>query len=348
MTLPEEPPRSLRLRIDRDALTANWRALDRLSGDAMTGAAVKANGYGLGIHAVVPTLRDAGARQFFLAHWSEVAAVLEHVDGSAISVLHGIRNAEEAAYARATGVIPTINSLRQAALWTQSGGGTCHLMVDSGINRLGLAPSEVGDPAVQALEIDILMSHLASAEEESAQNARQLRIFQDIIPSVRAKRLSLANSAGIMLGAEYCFDLTRPGLALYGGIAQPALSSHISQVAYPQAAIMQTRDLLPGDSVGYNALWTAERPTRVGTVSIGYADGFLRMMGPGSALQHGEHALPVLGRVSMDMTVVDLGNSNAKEGDFLDLPGNLPALSRSSGLSQYEILTLMGQRFDRG
>jgi len=347
MTLPDEPPRSLRLQIDRAALAENWRKLDRLSGAATAGAAVKADAYGLGVDAVVPTLRDAGAQNFFVAHWSEVAPVIAHVEGSAISVLHGVRNAQEAAYARATGVIPTINSLRQAKLWSEGGGGRCHLMVDSGINRLGVALSELADPALQALEIDILMSHLACAEEESDRNTRQLQLFRQAIPQVSAKRLSIANSAGIMLGADYHFDLTRPGLALYGGIAHPKLAEHITQVAFPRAAIIQTRNLDAGDAVGYNATWIAQRPTRVGTVSIGYADGFLRLMGPGSALHHSGQLLRVLGKVSMDMIVVDLTESTAQEGDFLDLPGDLPALAKRSGLSQYEILTSFGGRYVR-
>ncbi len=347
MTIPDEPPRSLRLRIDRAALTANWRALDRLSGNAIAGAAVKADAYGLGVDVAVPTLRDAGARHFFLAHWSEVPPVLEHVEGSAVCVLFGTRNADEAAFARATGVIPVINSLNQAQLWNESGGGTCHLMVDSGINRLGLALSELADPAVQALDVDILMSHLASAEDDTPQNAQQLGVFQEAVAQVGARRLSLANSAGIMLGHDYHFDMTRPGIALFGGIPHPDLANHIAQVAYPRAAVIQTRDISPGDAVGYNATWVAEHPTRVAIVSIGYADGFLRMMGKGSALQHEEHTLPVLGRVSMDMIAVDVGNSGVKDGDFLDLPGDLGKISRRSGLSQYEILTILGDRFDR-
>ncbi len=348
MILPEQPPRSLRLRIDRDALAANWRALDRLSGQAEAGAAIKANAYGLGVDAVVPVLRDAGARHFFLAHWSEVAPVLQHVGGSALTVLHGVRNSQEAAFARATGVIPTINSVLQARIWNESGGGKCHVMIDSGINRLGLSVTELTDPAVQSLDVDILMSHLASADEDSPQNAIQLSMFNDAIPLVQSRARSLANSAGIMLGPDYHFDLTRPGLALYGGIAHPGLAETIAQVVFPQAAIIQTRDLRAGDAVGYNAQWIAERPTRVGTVSIGYADGFLRLLGPGSALHHDGRMLPVLGRVSMDMIVVDLTGTDAKEGDFLDLPADLLSLSRRSGISQYEILTSMGQRFERG
>ncbi|QZH74808.1 MAG: alanine racemase [Erythrobacter sp.] len=347
MILPDPPQRSLRLRVDKDALASNWRALDRLSGNASAGAAVKANAYGLGVDAVVPALRDAGARQFFLAHWSEVPAVLAHVPGDAIALLHGVRNGAEAGYARATGVRPVINSLQQAQVWNASGGGTCHLMVDSGINRLGLAPGELSDPVVQALEVDTLLSHLASADEDSPQNARQLATFRDAAGLVKARRLSLANSAGIMLGADYHFDLTRPGIALYGGIPNPSLAGKIGQVAFPQAAVIQLRNLSPGDAVGYNATWTANHPIRAATVSIGYADGLLRQMGPGCALQHGCSMFPVIGRVSMDMIVVDAGESGIKEGDFLDLPFDLQSVSQRSGLSQYELLTVLGQRFAR-
>ncbi|RJY08475.1 alanine racemase [Aurantiacibacter aquimixticola] len=342
-----EPPRSLRLTIDREALAENWRTLDTLSGDAATGAAVKADAYGIGVDIAVPTLRDAGCRQFFLAHWSEVPAVLAHVEADAVSILHGVRNAEEAAFAKGTGAVPVINSPRQAAIWRDAGGGTCHVMVDSGMNRLGMSLADLGDPVVQSLQVDALMSHLASADEDTAQNADQLAVFRKAVPLLAAKRLSLSNSAGIALGADFNIDLTRPGLALYGGIPHPALRGKIRQVAFPQAAIIQTRDLSPGDKVGYNAKWIAERPTRAGTVSLGYADGFMRLMGQGSALHFGEHELPILGRVSMDMVVVDLGESGAGEGDFLDVPFDLPDLAARSGLSQYEILTGLGRRFER-
>ena len=347
MTLLEEPPRSLRLRIDRTGIADNWRMLDALSGSAETGAAVKANAYGVGVEAAVPALLAAGARSFFVAHWSEVGAVRTLAAQASVSVLHGVRNDQEAAYARATGAIPVINSLHQAQVWSASGGGPCHLMVDTGINRLGIAPSEIGDPAIRALTIDTLMSHLASADEDSALNALQLQRFREAAAAIPAKRLSLANSAGIARGADFACDLTRPGLALYGGVPHPSLAGRIRQVAFPEAAILQIRHLAPGDSVGYNATWTAQRPTRAATVSIGYADGFLRQMGPDCALQHEGKALPLLGRVSMDMIVVDASDSTAKEGDFLEIPCELPEVSRRSGLSQYEVLTVLGQRFAR-
>ena len=151
MKLPELPPSTLRLRLDAEALAHNWRALDRLSGQANAGAAVKADGYGLGVDNVVPVLRDAGARDFFVAHWSEAPAVLGHVDPACLAVLHGPLRAEDAQFARATGVRPVINSLLQAKLWVEAGGGPCDLMVDTGINRLGLPPAQIGDPLVAAL-----------------------------------------------------------------------------------------------------------------------------------------------------------------------------------------------------
>ena len=349
MTLPDLPPPALRLTFDREALAANWRALDRLSGGAAAGAAVKADAYGLGVDTVVPTLLAAGARDFFVAHWSEVPAVLRHVEPAGLSVLHGPLRSEDAQFARAAGVRPVINSLHQARLWLEAGGGPCDLMLDSGINRLGLPPAEIGDPLVAALEIDTLLSHLASADEDVAQNAAQLALFDRLARHLPSRRRSLANSAGIALGPAYAFDLTRPGLALYGGVPRPELGEVIRQVAYPQAAVLQLRDLSPGDRVGYNASFTADRPLRAATVSLGYADGFLRCWGSNGWLGHGGTRLPLLGRVSMDMVVVDCSVApELREGDWLDVPYSLPEASVRCGLTQYELLTVLGRRFLRG
>ncbi len=347
MTLPEPPPPSLRLRIDRQALISNWQTMDALSGSASAGAAVKADGYGLGIDNVMPALLQAGARQFFVAHWGEVPGVLAHAPAHSIAVLHGVRNAQEAAYARATGVLPVINSAEQARVWLDAGGGACHLMVDSGINRLGIAPAQLGVEEVSRLEIDTLLSHLASADEDSELNARQLARFQEASSMIEARSLSLANSAGIALGPDYHFDLTRPGLALYGGIPRRELADSIRQVAHIEAAVLQTRDLEPGETVGYNAIWQARKPTRVATISLGYADGILRSWGDRGALQHDGRNLPIIGRVSMDMIIVDCTNSPLKEGDFCSLSYDLPKASKTAQLSQYELLTLLGSRFDR-
>ena len=213
----DTPQPTLRLNIDKDALAANWRSLDRMSGAARAGAAVKAQCYGLGVEACVPTLRDAGANQFFVAHWSEVAAVAAHVPADCISVLHGPMNSQDAAYARSTGAVPVINSLHQAQVWQDSGGGLCDVMVDTGINRLGIAPQHVCEDVVQALNVRNLMSHLACADEDSPKNALQLEAFREVAGKLNHQSLSLANSAGIALGPDYAFGLTRPGLSLYGG-----------------------------------------------------------------------------------------------------------------------------------
>lgn len=342
------PPPSLRLTVDIAALAANWQTLDALSGGARAGAAVKADCYGLGVDTCVPALRDAGCETFFVAHWSEVAAVARHVQGRQIAVLHGVLNDADCAYARQTGAVPVINSLEQAARWTASGGGACHLMVDTGINRLGIARHEAGAPEIAALAIDILMSHLASADEDSAMNTRQLAAFRDVAALVPHHRASLANSAGIALGADYAFDLTRPGLALYGGVPRGELAGSIRPVAQVQAAILQCRTLESGESVGYNATFTAPAPMRVGTVSIGYADGFLRQRGPGNALLHGEVRLPILGKVSMDMVVVDLAAApGLTAGDWLTVPWDINDAAQQSTLSPYELLTVIGGRLRR-
>lgn len=344
----QAPDPTLRLTIDKAALASNWRVLDRMSGSASAGAAVKADCYGLGIGACVPVLREAGARQFYVAHWSEVAKLARHVPSGEIAVLHGPVRDDEAAYAKSTGVMPVINSLEQARRWSAHGGGACHLMIDTGINRLGIAPAEIGDPAIAALDVDILMSHLASADEDDPANARQLARFRDCLALVPHRRASLANSAGIALGADYAFDATRPGLALYGGVPRDELTGTIKQVGQIEAAVIQIRQIAAGDRVGYNGLFTAEKPMLVATVSLGYADGFLRARGPGCALHSGEASLPILGKVSMDMVVVDCENApDLSEGDWLGVPFALPHAAQQSSVSQYELLTVIGQRLRR-
>ncbi len=348
MTTPEPPPASLRLIVDEEALAANWRALDELSGRAKAGAAVKADGYGLGIAKVAPVLRDAGCATFYVAHWSEVAPLLAHVPAEATVVLHGPATAGEAAYGIATGVRPAINTLAQARLWREAGGGVCDLMVDTGINRLGLPPTELGDPVIAALEIDTLHSHLACADEDNPLNAVQLARWQSARGQVRHRRAALANSAGIVLGAAYHGDLTRPGLALYGGIARQELVGTIRQVARLETALLQVRDVAAGEGVGYNSTFVAPGPMRLGVVALGYADGYLRCWSGKGSLRSGEAELPVLGRVSMDMTIVDLTAApRLREGDWLSVEYELPAAAAATGLSQYELLTLLGARFAR-
>ncbi|MXP28454.1 alanine racemase [Porphyrobacter algicida] len=341
------PPPSLRLDLDTGALASNWRVLDRMSGTAKAGAAIKADCYGLGAAQCLPILREAGARDFFVAHWSEVPGALAHCPPDEIAVLHGLMGRQDADFARQTGVRPVLNSLQQARLWHDAGGGVCHVMVDTGINRLGLAMDEIGDPILAKLGIDVLLSHLACADEDEPMNARQLDAFRKVIAKVPHRRASLANSAGIALGSDYGFDLTRPGLALYGGVPRPEMAGELRQVAYPKAALINIRQIEAGEGVGYNATFTAPKPICVGVVSLGYADGILRSWA-GANLLSDDRALPILGKVSMDMIVIDLSAApELKEGDWVELPYYLPDAAQQTSLSQYELLTLLGDRFRR-
>ena len=345
---PDAPPPPLRLAIDYAALTSNWRVLDRLSGKARAGAAIKADGYGLGARGVTAALAGAGCRDFFVAYSSEAAAVADLIDPAQISVLHGPQSLQDAAWIAAQGFRPVINSLAQAALWRAVGGGACDVMVDTGINRLGLPAAELSDPLIGQLTVSTLMSHLASADQDSALNAVQLGRWQQACAQVSHRESSLANSAGIMLGPDYHGDLTRPGLALYGGIERAELAECIRQVVVPQAAIMQIRQIAAGETVGYSATFTAPHAMRVGVVAIGYADGYLRAWSGKGQMHHGAAVLPVLGRVSMDMTVIDLSAAPSLcEGDWVDIDYALPEASAKTGLAQYELLTGLGSRFAR-
>lgn len=336
----------LRLRLDRAALVANWRMLAALSGTAACGAAVKANGYGLGACEVVAHLAAAGCRDFFVATWGEALALADA--GVAVSVLHGVRAEDMTVALAATHARPVLNSVQQVRRWREAGGGACDVMVDTGMNRLGIRPEDVAAGLLDGLQVETLMSHLASADEDVPLNARQRDAFAALRGRSGARRMSLANSAGIALGSDYAFDLTRPGIALYGAVPVPALAGRTRQVVAPEAQILQRRLVPAGGSVGYNATWTATVDTEVAIINLGYADGYLRCFsGKGRAVL-GDRVLPVIGRVSMDLTAVDVSAApELAEGDWLALDYDLPTVSALSGLSQYELLTGLGARYDR-
>ncbi|PTS76258.1 alanine racemase [Sphingomonas sp. HMWF008] len=335
----------LRFRLDAAALTDNWRALDRMSGAAACGAAVKANGYGLGARGVVERLAGAGCRDFFVATWAEAAALGDL--GVGVSVLHGVRE-EDMPTARSGIARPVLNTATQIARWREAGGGRCDVMVDTGMNRLGVSVEAVGQGLLDGLEIDTLMSHLACADEDSPANARQCAALEGLRGRTGAKRLSLANSAGIALGPDYAFDLTRPGLALYGGVPRSELAGVVRQVVTPEAQILQRRTLASGESIGYNALYTATAPTEVAILNIGYADGYWRGFSNAGAARVGDAVLPVLGRVSMDLTAICVDAApDLAEGDWVAIDYALPHAAALSGMSQYELLTGLGARAER-
>jgi alanine racemase len=338
----------LRLRLDGAALVSNWRWLSARSGGAACGAAVKANGYGLGAAEVVRRLSKAGCRDFFVSNWAEASALEPLLEnGATLSVLHGVRE-EDMAVAMTSRARPVLSTPAQVRRWKAAGGGACDVMIDTGINRLGLDWRDDVAALVEGLRIETLMSHLASADEDGDQSARQLERFSAIRGRVTARRFSLANSAGICLGDGYAFDLTRPGLALYGGVPRAQAEGHIAQVVAPQAQVLQRRRVMAGDCIGYNATHRATADMEIAVLNLGYADGYLRgFSGRGQASVEG-HLLPVVGRVSMDLLAVNVGERpDIGEGDWLTIDYALPEAARQSGLSQYELLTGLGARFDR-
>lgn len=342
---PASPP--LRLLLDKGALQHNWRWLTAASGGAACGAAIKANGYGLGASEVMAHLAGAGCRHFFVATWAEAEVLAPLAEGLSLSVLHGVRS-EDIDVALNSNARPVLTSPEQIARWLQVGGGACDVMVDTGINRLGIDWRSDVATLLQGLEINVLMSHLASADEDETFSWTQQQRFIDIAERVPAKRYSLANSAGICLGNSYNFGLTRPGLALYGGIPRKEAAGHIKQVVTPQAQVLQRRFVLAGDQVGYNGMFRAERDTPVAILNIGYADGYLRGFSGAGTVFAGTVALPVIGRVSMDLLIVDISDApDVGEGDWLSIGYDLPTAAAASGLSQYELLTGLGQRFER-
>jgi alanine racemase len=333
----------LRLRLDTQALIDNWRTLDRMSGTAACGAAVKANGYGLGAIEVAKRLAGAGCRDFFVANWAEAQALAPL--GLPVSVLHGVR--EEDMPAALSGFArPVLNTAQQVARWKAAGGGACDVMIDTGMNRLGLAVDELD--LLQGLQIETLMSHLACADEDSPMNERQRVAFAALSGRTQAKRLSLANSAGVALGGGYHFDLTRPGLALYGGAPRSQFKGATCQVVTPEAQVLQRRCVAAGETVGYGATWCAARDAEVGIVNLGYADGYFRSFSDRGSARSGSTMLPVIGRVSMDLVAVDVSAAPALgEGDWIAIDFGLPEASAQSGMSEYELLTSLSPRFAR-
>jgi alanine racemase len=338
----------LRLKIDGEALAANWRWLAATSGPAACGAAVKADGYGVGARETVKRLTAAGCRDFFVAIWAEAEAVLDLVGGASLSVLHGIAP-DDIAAARTSPARPVLNTPDQVLRWREIGRGRpCDVMIDTGINRLGLAIGDVSEGLLDGLTIHTLMSHLACGDEDVAMNERQRSAFTAVAQKVDAERLSLANSAGICLGPDYHFGLTRPGLALYGGVPRREAEGNIRQVVRVEAQIVQRRRIGASETVGYNATFTAERPMELAILNIGYADGYLRGFSGTGRARLGDDFAPVLGRVSMDLIAIgvdafpDLG-----EGDWVELDFSLPDAAAQSGLSQYELLTTLGARYQR-
>jgi alanine racemase len=335
----------LRLTIDSTAIRENWRWLQDRAG-VPAGAAVKADGYGLGARETVRTLYDAGCRDFFVSTWAEAEALGPLPLGTNVVVLHGV-GPKDGEAASASTARPVLNTPDQVARWKAiAPERPCDVMIDTGMNRLGLRPTDIA--GLDGLTIDTLHGHLACADEDDPLNQMQLERFRAVVSAVPARRYSFANSAGICLGRDYSFDLVRPGLAIYGGIPRIEADGHIRPVARVDAEIVQRRTIPAGESCGYGATFVAKEDTEAAILNLGYADGYLRGFSSHGSAFLGEFALPVLGRVSMDLVAVGVDAApGLREGDWVELDYDLPSASKQSGLSQYELLTTLGRRFER-
>jgi alanine racemase len=337
--------RALRLTIDRSAIQSNWRWLAEHAG-IPAGAAVKADGYGLGARETTEALIEAGCRDFFVSTWAEAEALGSLPESVSLVVLHGV-GANNSDAALRLSARPCLNSLEQVNRWKEIGAGrSCDVMIDTGMNRLGLRPTEID--ALDGLSIDTLHSHLACADEDDPLNQMQLERFRAVVAAVPARRYALANSAAIGLGRDYSFDLVRPGISIYGGVQRQEFEGQIRQVARVEAQVVQRRTIPQGESCGYGATFVAREDTQAAILNIGYADGYLRGFSSHGSAFAGEYALPVLGRVSMDLIAVGVDAApELKEGDWVEIDYDLPSASKQSGLSQYELLTTLGSRFER-
>ncbi|WP_426167286.1 alanine racemase [Sandarakinorhabdus sp. DWP1-3-1] len=339
-------PDASRLTVDTAALVANWRRFARAGAAAACGAAVKADGYGLGARPIAAALVAAGCRDLLVAHWHEVAALGPQPDGVRVAVLHGVMPGDMAR-ALASPAVPVLVTAGQVQAWKVTG-RPCDVMVDTGLNRLGIDIAEARSGLLDGLAIDTLHSHLACSETPaSPANEAQRAAFADIAAVVPARRRALANSAGIGLGPGWHFDLTRPGIGLYGGGASP--DAHpLAPVAGIATRIIQLRDVPAGASIGYGATYTAAGPLRVAVVALGYADGYPRSLSDrGRALVDGVPC-PVVGRISMDLTIIDVSAApDLAEGDWLTMDFDLAGSAAASGRSEYELLTGLGARYAR-
>lgn len=350
------------LSIDLGAIRENYRSLrSRLAGGKCA-AVVKANGYGLGAARVANALMEDGCEAFFVAHVAE-GVELERAIGRdvAIYILNGIPPGAEAQCA-AAGLIPVINSIEQLEAWRANGRRLgralpAALQIDSGMSRLGLAPSEVdaiaADPVVlDGIDLKLVMSHLACADEpDSPANALQIRNFEALRAKLPPAPASLANSSGIFLDGGFHFDLARPGAALYGVNPTPGKPNPMRQVVNLAAKIIQTRALEEGVGVGYGHSYRAAGGLSFATISLGYADGWPRHAA--SRAFHDGVPLPFAGRVSMDSIVLDISALPAgalAAGDTVELIGahqTVDDVAAQAGTIGYEILTGLGRRFHR-
>ncbi|WP_136635018.1 alanine racemase [Pseudooceanicola onchidii] len=338
-----------RLTVDLDALVSNWRALDSMTpATTETAAVVKANSYGLGVQPVGRALAKAGVRRFFVAVAEEGAALRDALGPNVeISVFSGHMRGDTDMIGDLN-LVPMINSIDQMVRHVEAlPGHPFGIQLDTGMNRLGMEAEEWLALRDTALELDptLIMSHLACADEpDHPMNRQQLETFLALTDGTGVPR-SLSATGGILLGPEYHFDVTRPGIGLYGGLP----FTEAMPVARLDLPVIQVRTVQAGETVGYGNTWVADRPSKIATVAAGYADGIHRIMGPKTSLFAGDDPCPIRGRISMDLIGVDITHLD-EEPQGLTLLGpqqTVDMIADNAGTIGYEVLTSLGRRMSR-
>ena len=337
------------LTTDLKAVTENWQALNRMSaGHVQTGAVVKANGYGLGAGKIAQVLIAVGVTQFFVATTTEGAALRQSIGPNPTIYLFCGHMPDDSFLISSQKLTPLLNSPEQLARHLkQLPDHPFGIQLDTGMGRLGMQPEDWGTCRANAMAANatLVMSHLACADEpDHPMNTQQLTRFIQLTHSLGLPR-SLSATGGILLGPDYHFDLTRPGIGIYGGL--PFSDAH--NVVSLSVPIIQTRELSEGNSVGYANSWIAKQPTRVATVAAGYADGLPRSIGKDAAFYCEGTPCPIIGRISMDLITVDITHLSMIP-DSLDILCNnqgIDQLAQHSGTIGYEILTSLGARYER-
>lgn len=348
------------LEIDLSRIVANYRTLQSHFSGAECAAVVKANAYGLGAEAVSTALADAGCQSFFVATLEEGIALRSMLPDRRIAVFHGVGHGEAMAFLHHH-LIPVLNSPQQIERWREvaraNPNASSILHVDSAMARLGLTSSEwtalAAQPdVIRECQISLLMSHLACASEpKHPQNAQQLERFESARAAFPTLPCSLANSAGIFLGAPYHYQLARPGCSLYGITPDSSRPNPVQNVVRLSAPILQIRTLDSAQSIGYGA--TVERPagSRIATVAIGYADGIFRCLSNQLSGYVGDIQVPLVGRVTMDMLSFDV--SAVPEGQMsdrivlIDDRQDVDAIASLANTIGYEVFTRLGRRVRR-
>ena len=355
------------LTVDLDAIVANWRKLEKTAVPAECAGVIKADAYGCGVEPIARALAGAGCKTFFVATLDEARAARAVLPSAAIYVLSGFFQNSGDAFARID-ARPVIDDLNELAEWDVfcrrsgwAGGAAIH--IDTGMNRLGLTVADAQGiiPRINAGDhgVTLVMSHLACAENlHHPLNAKQLATFREIASLFSGVPASLSNSSGVFLGAPFQFDLVRPGAALYGVNPTPEADNPMQPVVDLKARIVQVRNVERGESVGYGGTWTARRPTRLAIVAAGYADGYFRAGSSNDGTRGADVVVagkrcPVAGRISMDLTAVDitdLPNNAARRGHLVTLIGEgitVDELAHHFGTIGYEVLTSLGSRYAR-